>query len=469
MARGKKAAKELLPEEKLQQALVPMEEQPYPIPENWCWANLGAYIDFATDYAANGSFASLKENVQIYKEENYALMVKTADFANGFSKSLTYTDKQGYDYLDKSALHGGELILSNIGSIGKVFRVPFLNRPMTLASNSIMIKCYNEQDYDWLYYFFLSPIGLEELLSITTGTAVLKFNKTDLKTIALPVPPLHKQRRIVDRIKSLFAKLDEAKEKAQAVVDGFELRKSAILHKAFTGELTERWRKEHGIGMESWVQAVLMDVLKEKPRNGYSPKPVNYVTPYKSMTLSATTSGVFKDEYFKYVDETIPEDSYLWLKPGDILIQRANSLDKVGTSAVYTGQEHEFIYPDLMMKLQVVETASSQFVAYSLKRDDSLAYFRANATGTAGNMPKINQKVVSQTPLNLPTFDEQIEIVRILESLFVKVQQSKEAAEAVLSQIDTMKKAILACAFRGELGTNAPTEESAVELIKAVL
>jgi len=143
MARGKKAAKELSPEEKLQQALVPVEERPYPILENWCWANLGAYIDFATDYVANGSFASLKANVQIYKEEKYALMVKTADFANGFSKSLTYTDKHGYDYLDKSALHGGELILSNIGSIGKVFRVPFLNRPMTLASNSIMIKCYN--------------------------------------------------------------------------------------------------------------------------------------------------------------------------------------------------------------------------------------------------------------------------------------------------------------------------------------
>ena len=141
------------------------------------------------------------------------------------------------------------------------------------------------------------------------------------------------------------------------------------------------------------------------------------------MTLSATTSGVFKDEYFLYVDETIPEDSYLWLKPGDLLIQGANSLDKVGTSAVYTGQEHEFIYPDLMMKLQVVETPSSRFVAYSLKKDDSLAYFRANATGTTGNMPKINQKVVSQTPLNLPTFDEQIEIVRILESLFDKVQQ----------------------------------------------
>lgn len=83
-------------------------------------------------------------------------------------------------------------------------------------------------------------------------------------------------------------------------------------------------------------------------------------------------------------------------------------------------------------------------------------------------MPKINQKVVSKTPLNLPTFDEQIEIVRILESLFGKAQQAKEAAEAVLAQIDTMKKAILARAFRGELGTNDPEEESAGEILKEI-
>ena len=115
MARGKKKESTLTPEEKLAQTLVPVEEQPYMVPENWCWANLGSYIDYATDYVANGSFASLKENVKLYKEENYALMVKTADFANGFTESLTYTDEHGYNYLSKSVLTGGELILSNIG------------------------------------------------------------------------------------------------------------------------------------------------------------------------------------------------------------------------------------------------------------------------------------------------------------------------------------------------------------------
>lgn len=328
-----------------------------------------------------------------------------------------------------------------------------------------MIKCYRETDYDLLYYYFLSPFGTEQLYSITTGTAVKKFNKTDLKTICLPLPPLSEQQRIVDRIESLFAKLDEAKQKAQDALDSFETRKVAILHKAFTGELTAQWRKERGVGMETWSSCKLIDILVEKPRNGYSPKPVDYVTACKSMTLSATTTGVFKPEFFKYIDEEIPEDSHLWLTPGDILIQRANSLEKVGMSAIYTGAEYEFIYPDLMMKLTVKEPNNKHYIDYYLKTDEILNYFRSNATGTAGNMPKINQKVVSETPLILPEAQEQAEIVRLLDDLLAKEQQAKEAAEGVLEQIDLIKKAILARAFRGELGTNDPSEESAVELL----
>ncbi len=448
---------------------IPFNEQPYQIPSNWCWSRLGAYIDYATDYVANGSFASLKENVSIFKEENYALMVKTADFANGFTQSLTYTDKKGYDFLSKSILTGGELILSNIGSIGKIFRVPFFDRPMTLASNSVMIKCHDEVDYDWLYYFFLSPIGFEELKSITTGTAMLKFNKTDLKTLPLPIPPKHEQYRIVNQIESLFAKLDEAKEKVQSVLDGFEKRKAAILHQAFSGELTRKWRKEQGLAMKDWISYQLLDILIDKPRNGYSPKPVDFQTPFKSMTLSATTSGVFKPEFFKYINEEVDEDSHLWLVPGDILIQRANSLDKVGTSALYTGKEHEFIYPDLMMKLQVKKEYSAEFIAYQLKTEPVMNYLRVNATGTAGNMPKVNQKIVSAIPLIIPSLKEQEVIVILLNNLFIKEQQAKETAETVIEQIDFMKKSILARAFRGELGTNNPLDESAGVLLKTVL
>ena len=90
-----------------------------------------------------------------------------------------------------------------------------------------------------------------------------------------------------------------------------------------------------------------------------------------------------------------------------------------------------------------------------------------NAPATAHK--NINLKILNAVEMNIPPVTEQTEIVRILDHLLAKEQLAKEAAEGVLEQIDLIKKAILARAFRGELGTNDPGEESAVELLKQVL
>ena len=159
--------------------------------------------DKVTDFVASGSFATIKENVKIYKEPNYALLVKTADFANGFTKDLTYTDRHGYEFLNNSNLHGGELVLSNIGSVGKVFIVPTMDMKMTLASNSIMVKPDVFHLTKYLYYFFNSSRGQKSLKSISSGTSMIKFNKTGLKTVLVPEKSIEDQRAIVDYLDSI--------------------------------------------------------------------------------------------------------------------------------------------------------------------------------------------------------------------------------------------------------------------------
>lgn len=459
MARTAKKEKALTPEEKLTQALVPDVEQPYRVPKNWCWAKLGSYIDYATDYVANGSFATLKQNVKILKEEDYALMVKTADFSNNFTKSLTYTDRHGYDFLSKSSLHGGELILSNIGSIGKVFRVPYFNRPMTLASNSVMIKCYRESDYDWLYYYFLSPAGYEELVRITTGTAVLKFNKTDLKTVAIPLPPLAEQQRIVDRIESLFAKLDEAKEKAQTVVDGFEDRKAAILHKAFTGELTERWRIENAVTQDAWKTVALEDVCASIFDGDHLPPPKSEEgIPF--LVISNVNNGFLSYENTRFVPLDYYESLSDTRKPhvGDLLYTLVGSYG----IPVVVDSEKPFCFQRHMalLKLRDIDT---YYLWYLLQSHEMYNKASAIATGTAQLTVPI--KGLRKMTIVLPSKTEQTEIVRILDSVLSQEQHAKSAAEQVIGQINTMKKAILARAFRGELGTNDPTEESVVGML----
>ena len=183
------------------------EDIPFEIPDSWESVRIENYVKIVTDYVASGSFASLRENVRYYKTPNYAVLVKAQDFQYDFKKGLTYTDEKGYNYLSGSNLFGGELILSNVGSIGKVFIVPKLNIRMSLAPNSIMVKTFYEQQVKWLYYMFSSEFGIQRLFSISSATAIRKFNKTCFKRLIIPIPPLAEQQRIVSQIEKIFSEI----------------------------------------------------------------------------------------------------------------------------------------------------------------------------------------------------------------------------------------------------------------------
>jgi type I restriction enzyme S subunit len=217
------------------------DEIPFEIPESWEWVRFDNATLYSTDYVANGSFSSLRENVKTYKEPNYAIMVKTADFANGFSNNLTYTDKYGFDFLSKSELHGGELMLSNIGaSIGKAFIIPKLDLPMTLAPNSIVVSCYTNTTM-YFYYLMLSGYGQDLLKQFTAGTAMPKFSKTQLRNALIPLPPLSEQHRIVAKIEELLPYIEQynkAETQLTTLNTTFpEMLKKSILQEAVQGKL----------------------------------------------------------------------------------------------------------------------------------------------------------------------------------------------------------------------------------------
>ena len=217
---------------------------PFNIPDNWTWARIGNYAIKITDYVASGSFKALHDNVKYYKNPNYAILVKTQDFQSCFTKNLTYTDLHGYQFLENSNLFGGELILSNVGSIGKCFIVPHLKTPMTLAPNSIMVRLKGESLKDWIFALFQSNFGLTALLSISSATAIKKFNKTDFKKIIIPIPPLNEQNRILIKLQKI-----EQNIKQYAILEAnltnlescFESRlKTSILQYAIEGKLVKQ-------------------------------------------------------------------------------------------------------------------------------------------------------------------------------------------------------------------------------------
>lgn len=200
---------------------------------------------------------------------------------------------------------------------------------------------------------------------------------------------------------------------------------------------------------EGWIWTRLGEFLKNPPRNGYSPKEVNYGTKVKSLKLGATTWGKFNPLEYKFIDEDIPADSVFWLKPNDILIQRSNSIDYVGVTAIYTGKENEFIYPDLMMKLEIVNPISVLYSHEVLSAPYCREYFRKNAKGAQKSMPKINQGVVNNTLIPLPPLAEQHAIVERVEKLLAIVDELEKQVAGRKELAEQLMQAVLREAFKG--------------------
>ena len=214
------------------------DEIPFELPAGWVWSRLEPIASLITDYVANGSFASLKANVRTYKEKNYALFVRTVDFANNFKGDLSYIDKESYDFLEKSKLFGGELMLSNIGaSIGKVFKVPHFDIPMSLAPNAIILRFFNDTTCDYFEYVFKSFVGQEYLQFLSGGAAMPKFNKTDLRAMIVPVPPMNEQTKIVEAVRSTFTFIDDLDVSYNGLTATIQSVKSKILDLAIRGKL----------------------------------------------------------------------------------------------------------------------------------------------------------------------------------------------------------------------------------------
>ncbi|MFR2316994.1 restriction endonuclease subunit S [Terrisporobacter sp.] len=181
------------------------------LPSNWKWCLLDDVVPYITDYQSNGSFSSLKSNVKTYKEEEYAILVRLKDLRlNIENNDLVYTDKSGYDFLSKSHLHGGEILIANVGAgVGTSMIMPNINKKSTIAPNMFIIELSKYINKDYFMYFTKSNLYKNEILSKASATGQPKMNKNEFRSLTFPLPPLSEQIRIVEKVDKLIKVCDE--------------------------------------------------------------------------------------------------------------------------------------------------------------------------------------------------------------------------------------------------------------------
>ena len=450
-------------EERLQQAFVPAEEQPYEVPENWVWVRLGAVCGFERGITFP---SSAKQNER--DDENIPCL-RTANVQDELElNDLIYVNKKYYKNNIDKLIRKNDIIMSTANSrelVGKTSFVYKVEYPMIFGGFVMALRA-NKLLSKFLFYY----LRLEFLLGRFRGESTQTTNIANISSSVLgeytfPLPPLSEQQRIVERIEELFAKLDEAKERLQEVVDSFAVRKAAILHKAFTGELTKQWRRENGVSDESWEEKTIGEICSS----------LKYGTSKKSsddgevvvLRMGNLQNGEIDWSNLSYTSDEEDIKKYL-LKSGDVLFNRTNSPELVGKTSIYRG-EMPAIYAGYLIKLDYEKNiVVGDYLNYYLNSSKAKEYYMQVKTDGV-SQSNINAKKIGEFEIPLPTLSEQHEIVRLINDLLARERSAQQAAEQALASIDLMKKSILARAFRGELGTNKASEASALELLKQVL
>lgn len=245
------------------------------IPQKWNIVKLATVISELTDYVANGSFESLAKNVKYLSEEDYAILIRTQDNSNGFKGPFVYIDEKAYNFLLKSKVYPDDIIISNVGAVGNVFKAPALSKPMSLAPNSILLR--TTQNNQFMYYLLQSEFAQEEIKIIVSSTAQPKFNKTNFRAIKTILPTIDEQEKIAKFLDEKTDQFDSIISKKESLIEKLEEAKKSLISEVVTGkvkviktfdgyELVERKKEEMKDSEVNWLENVptCWDVKKIK-------------------------------------------------------------------------------------------------------------------------------------------------------------------------------------------------------------
>ena len=441
-------------EERLQQALVPAEEQPYEVPENWVWVRLGEVNKYVSK-----SVNPISEPDKIF--ELYSVPSMADDYPEIIAGSDIGSSKQSVCKED--------VLLCKINPrINRVWKVSQFTDNELIASSEWIIIRNNHINANYLMYCFQSKYFREFMLSNVSGVggSLMRAQPKYVQTYPIPLPPLSEQQRIVESIEELFAKLDEAKERLQEVADSFAVRKEAILHNAFTGELTKQWRRENGVSDESWEEKKLGEVGFWLGGGTPSTSREEYWENGNILWITSKDmkSAVIEDTLMKVNEIGVKNSSANYIeKPALLVVMRSGILRR--TFPVAMVKKPFTVNQDL--KAIIPDKDDLEFLYWMLLSNEQRILDTCMKNGTT--VESINSNALKDLTFKCPTLPEQHEIVRLIDDLLARERSAQQAAEQALASIDLMKKSILARAFRGELGTNKASEASALELLKQVL
>ncbi|MGG2014034.1 restriction endonuclease subunit S [Bacillus sp. S10(2024)] len=465
-------------EEILDAALVPKEEQPYAVPQNWRWVRLGTIGEIGSSKRVLKSSWESK-GVPFYRAREIVRLNKKEEIENGIFISEEL-------YLELKSKYGvpkmNDLLITGVGTIGETYIVNSEEKFYFKDGNVIWFKNKFNLNIKYINYYLKSEFAKSLIKKMSAGTTVDTYTISNANKTLIPLAPIFEQKRIVEKVERLLDKIEEAKQLIEEAKETFELRRAAILDMAFRGELTRKWRVQNGCSnVEELVSQIQKNLKKKeipisftegfpnkwcsvklgdisKITMGQSPKGDTYNdvgngTPLINGPVEFGPKAFSKTKMIKWT--TSPTKM---CEEGDLLIcVRGSTTGRMNIAGFKAciGRGVAAISSPLVQEFLNFKINSIQSSIYNL--------------GTGSTFPNVSSDKLNNIEIALPPKEEIEEIIRLLKKMLNCMEKEKKQLENIDNEIEAMKQAILSKAFRGELGTNDPSEENAIELLKEIL
>ena len=501
MAKNNKV--EISLEEKLKQALVPVDEQPYTIPCNWVWTRLGDICEkISKGTTPRGEDGYTEEGVNFLRVENIG-----NNNSIDLSRVKYISENTHNGFLKRSILKEKDILISIAGTLGKTAIVKNEDLPANINQAISFVRLIDNNNLleKFIAFYLNTPTVKEALLGQVKVTAIPNLTLEIISDIKFPLPPLNEQKRIVEKLDFLFEKTKRAKEIIEEVKIDIENRKISILDRAFKGTLTSKWRNEN---KTSDVKELLKSINEEK------------IKKWEEDCIQAEKDGNKKPKkpIIKEVKDMIVPvdeqpyklpDSWVWVRLGDIeeiKMGQSPKGEEISENGLYSfiggpadmGDDFPKIkrftdnstrlseYGDLIISVRAtigktnisdksyclgrgVCAVSTKNIKINFLRNYIFSitnYLYSMSTGTT--FSQISKEDIIKICFPLPPLEEQQEIVRVLDGVLENENKVKELLE-LEERIDILEKSILHKAFKGELGTQNSSDESALNLLKSLL
>ena len=398
------------------------EEYPYELPEGWKWERLGKCVNLSAN------------KTELFLDSTKYVGLENIEKDTGIIKYEIGAELKSI----KNVFVEGQILYGKLR--------PYLNKhgiakfKGVCSTDILVFSANNDVSNKWVDYYFNMPSFISYAISNSTGINLPRVNSKSILSYVIPIPPKETQQKIVDIIESLFAKLDIAQEKVEQVLAESENRRSAILHNAFSGKLKEKWREENNVSFDSWKECKFGDICKFigggtpiKDNDEYWNGNINWasIKDIKGKYLNSTTDFI--------TEKGLNNSSANLCSIGELIIGTRINPGKPIISNIETA-----INQDLKI---VKSKLNTEFLYYLFTVNNK----KIESLSSGSTVLGIGLKILNNIEIDIPKEEEQKEIVRLLDKFLSVEDKVKSTCQNTLEAIATMRKSILAKAFRGEL------------------